>query len=249
MAGKYDEAQFREELNRLRQEVDSAGKCFASYEALNRWLANPENDLDQNDAGFWQLHRATVQAYLFMTLGRLFDNGDDALSFDRFLDTRPEIFAREALRARRQPLTGMLDEAWLQDFIERAYVPTLEDIRQLQRFVRPVRKQCEKIYRPLRTAHYAHRLGKRESDELFPKTNRNRVRNMLFRLSAILQCLFDLFHNGRKPFLLETSGIWRPRQCYDYRRSYGQQLRAWEGETERVLTLLYSSRDDGTKST
>jgi hypothetical protein len=81
------DAEYLKEINLLSTEIDNVGIVYHMYEELNRLTLEDEDARDtiNMDALFWLAHRHSLQATLFITLGRIFDSNQENYSIRRLL--------------------------------------------------------------------------------------------------------------------------------------------------------------------
>src|ERR1035437_3066556 len=81
------DAEYLKEINLLSTEIDNGGIVYHMHEELNHLTLEDEDARDtiNMDALFWLAHRHSLQALLFITLGRIFDSDQDNYSIQRLL--------------------------------------------------------------------------------------------------------------------------------------------------------------------
>lgn len=199
------------EFVRLRDliytEVENAFIIFHSYEELNRLsLSDPDvfKVLNQ-DALFWNGYRYALQTNMFMTLSRLFDTTSGVQNLRTLLTAtigNPQLFNYASLGSRKQ-INGQKPDRW-DDYMTNAWFPQeSSDLRFLQKAFAPYAKHFEEVYLPIRHAIYAHRLRTNEEAavDLFPKTDRNKLREIVDFIYNLVHVIDDLYVNGREPVL------------------------------------------------
>jgi hypothetical protein len=154
----------------------------------------------------WIFTRHSLQVTLFITLGRVFDIGNDAFSVDDLLKCCIEeidIFSHEKLRSRKIDDKNGNEPEWLPQYIENAYEPTKEDFNRLRGEVTKRRKVFEAVYRPIRHKLIAHNDKEYmdKADELWAETNIQELEDIIWFLNDLKETLFDSFYNGWKPEL------------------------------------------------
>ncbi len=174
---------FLEEIIRLGKESEAAFDAFNS-EPL-----------------FWKVQTDCLQESLFMGLGRLCDESQDAVNVTRVLNTamaHPEFFSKAALTRRMK--TQKISAQFLDQLIGRAWIPKDgADFRYLKKAVSFHLNRIEQIYRPIRNSHYGHRPTHADIDAMFAKTNRKELSETLDALHELLSGLNELYDRGIKP--------------------------------------------------
>lgn len=92
-------------LETFRGEIETAMRVFYAYQAMGKLLSEQQYvKLANNNADFWIIFLSSAQTKLFIALGRLYDDSNDAFSFQGFLKTcRENIaeFGRESFEKKR----------------------------------------------------------------------------------------------------------------------------------------------------
>jgi hypothetical protein len=135
------EAEFEEELELFRKEVQGATQFFYGFLAVNTAAASRKAVLDlMNEAPtFWNTATAGLQLAAFIALHRIFDRSANHSVFSllRMAERNRHIFSKEALGERKKRgNANALD--WLDEYLAKSYVPTAND---LAREVSPGRAQ------------------------------------------------------------------------------------------------------------
>ena len=144
----------------------------------------------------------SLQSSFFITLGRLFDVDGDSFSVHAFLKCCIENidqFGKEALRERKLRESSEKNPAWLDEYINNAYVPTENDFQRIRGETSKYQRQYEDIYRPIRNKVLAHREKATLENvaELFEKTNIGQIEGFVFHLVQVQGIVFQLLNNGR----------------------------------------------------
>ncbi len=197
---------FSYELEVFRTEAESAIQFFYAYLSINASLADNEKALQiVNEAPlFWRTNAGALQTSFFIVLGRVFDQKSNH-NIDRLLrvaQDNADIFSKEALELRKRKGSKNADE-WIDDYMKDVYVPTISDFRRLRKYVSKYRKIYVNGYRDIRRKVYAHKELSKPDDvqKLFAKTNVPEMQKLLIFLKRLYECVWELFHNGRKPVL------------------------------------------------
>lgn len=209
------DAEFKKELDIVANEVYEATYIHHVMEEINDIARSDEEILRAMNEQplFWQAHRASSQAALFMCLGRIFDTNESTNSIHRLVRiTRAnlQIFSKTALLARK--MVNGQKPAWLdayeqlhgRQFLDDIWEPqTAADLKVLKDALKPHTTHFEAVYRPIRHSVYGHRLM--SDDEagiaLFPQTNRKAVGEILDFLHDLIESVSELYLNGTMPEL------------------------------------------------
>jgi hypothetical protein len=202
------DADYRQELTLLSTEIANVGIIYHTHEELNRLALEDEatRDVLNVDALFWLAHQHSLQATMFITLGRVFDPDDQNYSIHRLVNAslgNIALFSREALERRK--LEGNPGErpSWLDDYLDRKWYPAAaSDLRHLKKSLAPYKKRFDEIYRPIRHT-IAHRMmtDNQAGQQYFGSTNRQEVGDLIDFLSDLVGVLTQLYWNGCRPTL------------------------------------------------
>jgi hypothetical protein len=112
------------------------------------------------------------------------------------------MFSKAAIAERKRKGSADADE-WLNEYLRDVCVPTPDDFRRLRRYVDARRKIYKSNYKELRNKVYAHKDRKDQKyvQELFAKTSKRELQQILVFLNRLREALWHLFHNGLKPTL------------------------------------------------
>jgi hypothetical protein len=203
---KNRENAFSHELEVFKTEAESAIQFFYAYLTIHAALADNEKALQiVNEAPlFWLTIAAALQASSHIALGRVFDQNSNH-NVDRLLKVaqdNKDIFSKGALEARKRMGSANADE-WIDDYMKGVYVPTASDFRRLRKHVSKYRRVYKNGCRDIRHKFYAHKALSTPDDvqKLFAKTNIPEMQKLVIFLGRLYDCLWELFHNGRKPVL------------------------------------------------
>jgi len=192
-------------LETFRGEVETAIRVFYAYEAMVKLLSEQQYvTLVNKNPGFWRIFLSSTQTKLFIALGRLFDDSNDAFSFQSFVKKcreNIEEFSRESYEKRilsRYPTRP----DWLDDRLSDSYFGKVEDIDALARLARPFNKKMKGLYKEIRNV-FAHAtpIDKTVISNLFEGTNFEEIENALKALWSIYWQVWQLYNNARQPTL------------------------------------------------
>lgn len=208
------EIEYWKDYELTRGEVNTAIECFYTYIEIHNYAAEDKNIFRRlnEDATFWNIQLYSLQASFFIALGRIFDNGPDTHSIHKLLAAtvaHPEYFSKDSLAIRKSE--GKQRPAWLDDYLMDVFEPQASDLRALKKALSPHRAKFKSVYGDIRDYVFAHKIlkDKEKVSELFGKTQIKDIDEMLYFFYDLIEVIFQLFHNGRKPEL----GIGK----YDYK--------------------------------
>lgn len=199
--------EFWDDLQHVFNEVEHALKVYYTFEEINTLGINSTAALStfNTDSIFWTTHSYSLQTALFITISRIFDTNENAISIHRILNTmlaNPDLFSREAFALRKSTLN--IERHYIDGLVAAAWAPSgSADLRYLKKALKPYAKRFREIYQPIRNEHYGHRLTNTEKTihELFAQTNRAEVAQILDFLHDLLAAIEQLYLNGTQPEL------------------------------------------------
>ena len=143
--------------------------CY-THRAINSIAAKDMDILERinKHPDFWRVNSFSLQTTLFIVLARILDHDPGVHSIYQVLNAttaHPEFFSKAALRARKLGMPGgQWDMAVLDEYVQNAWEPTVQDLRMLKKALAPHKTKFDAIYKPLRDQVYAHTVLK---DEVF----------------------------------------------------------------------------------
>ncbi len=191
-------------LETFRGEVETAIRVFYAYEAMAKLLSEQQYvNLANKNADFWIIFLSSTQTKLFIALGRLYDDSNDAFSFQSFIKKcreNIEEFGRESFEKRRLSDYDTRPD-WLDDYLSNGYFGKVEDIDVLSRLARPFNKKMKGLYKEIRSKVFAHaiHIDKIVISNLFEGTNFEEIDNALKALWSIYWQVWQLYNNARQP--------------------------------------------------
>jgi hypothetical protein len=197
------EAEWLEELRFIANEVVHVIDIFNFLEEIIRLGKESEAAFDvlNSEPLFWTVQTDCLQESMFMGLGRLCDESQDAINLNRVLNTamsHPEFFTKDALIQRMKAQN--ISEGFLNQLMGRAWIPTTgADFRYLKQAASFHLNRINKVYKPIRDSHYGHRLTHADIGEMFAKTNRKELSETLDAMHELLTGLNELYERGIKP--------------------------------------------------
>jgi hypothetical protein len=200
------ESEYWRDYELTRDEVNTAIESFYTYVEIHNFAAE-DDDIYRtlNEAPtFWNIQLYCLQTAFFIALGRIFDNGKDVHSVHKLLAAtlaHPEYFSKRALSIRKT--AGKEKPEWLDNYLAEAFEPCVSDLRALKKAVAPYKKKFDSVYGDIRDSVFAHKILKEKErvSELFGKTQMKDIDDMLYFLYDLMESLFFLFHDGRRPKL------------------------------------------------
>jgi len=201
-----DEAEFRKDFELISDEINGAIQSFYTLLEINNYRsANKEICRVMNkNPSFWNITLYGLQVSFFMSLGRIFDTaGPDCHTIDKFIAsciTHPEHFQYEALKKRKQSQND--SENWLDDFMKETYQPTVSDFEAIEKAISVHRTKFNQTYKKIRHYVFAHNIPNKpnsSSAELFAKTNKADIEEMLSFLHNLQNVIWKLFYDGIEP--------------------------------------------------
>jgi AbiU2 len=197
-------------------EVDRAIELYYTSKELNKLVAENKNLLDYfNEApSFWIIQRYALESAFFITLAKIFDPGKDALSIHKLIRAtikNPNYFSKKSLATRKSE--GKEKPEWLDQYMDEVTEPAVIELRALKKSLSPFTKQIDAVYRPIRNQVIAHNITRdiEAVGVLFAKTNQFEIEQLLYFLRDLMQCLWQLYHNGIIPTLGKSSREYEDR--------------------------------------
>jgi hypothetical protein len=196
---------FKRELEIFRGEVSEAAQSYGSLAVGTLAKHDPRVVKRLNIAPlFWNTVLFSLQKSAILALGRVFqtDTAHNAATLMREAE-QIDIFSKNALRRRKHQQSANAAE-WIDEFLERAYVPSHDDIRRLRKEVGKWRGVYDTKYKPLRDKSLAHREFTNDADELhalIAKTKLGELKRMCLYLISLHDALRELYENGREPIV------------------------------------------------
>lgn len=195
---------FISELDHLQRESDAATQFLYMWLAFHKYASDNRNSMKafRRHALYWNTHLGGLQAGIFMTLGRIFDEDPRSHGVARLvreMTNSPQIFSRTELRKRMEKESP--GASWVGSYVTSAYEPTTNDFRRLRRYVDRKRSIYKGAYRQIRHKVFAHSgAGSKERrDALFAKTTIGELQRLVLSLRALREAMWQMYFNGRRP--------------------------------------------------
>lgn len=204
---------FSKNLDLMDREVSIVIQSFYTYIGIHNYLSSNKviYEIVNQNPSFWNITLDALKNNFLIALGRIFDKDKRANSIYKLVNTslvNPQIFSKESLAKRR---LGNSDKPkWFDDFLSRAFEPSVNDLTILDEEVSKLRDVYESVYSDIRNKMIAHSElhDPVEISQLFGRTRVGEIEMLLYGLHDLLFVLRELFYNGKKP----EFGI----QTYDY---------------------------------
>ncbi|WP_028579425.1 AbiU2 domain-containing protein [Desulfogranum japonicum] len=190
----------KEWIDFIKEEVESSLTLFYGYAAFSEKLKDQSwVNLINRNVRFWKIYAASTQRSLFLSLGRLSDDGPDCKSFTDFQAicfTQIADFSKEEYLIRNPDIMKINP-----NYFDNAYFPTKEDFatlfKQTSQYNKYLRDECKAI----RSKVFAHAILNKEEEylELFKAVTLDDIEKALLTYYSIIRDIWDLFHNLRKP--------------------------------------------------
>ena len=201
-----NEDQYWQFYNSVRSDLVKAAYCYYAGKTIHTFAAESRDNLQRlnEQATFWKTTLHGMQSAWFMALSRLFDEGSDTHTLDKFLNhtvAHPEFFSREAFDAGRMKDARGVRPDYLDDYVSNIWVPTVKDLRGIRRMVRPYREKWRADYDPIRDQIFAHSIviDQQRVSELFSRTLIGDIEEIFQGLYNVLEIIKELWANGHHP--------------------------------------------------
>lgn len=195
---------FEEKLNLYFQEVTIAIDCFYSYIKIHNMMAENKKlymELNKNSL-FWNTISHSLQATLFITLGRIFDESRKSHSIFHILEYckgQKVIFLNKQFAKRKvKEVPDINIEEYMED--KDTELVTNDDFLIFEEQINICKGVYVKNYKKIRNKIYGHKDLKTigNEDKLFSKTLIGELKKILDLLDRIYLALWELYHNGIK---------------------------------------------------
>jgi hypothetical protein len=230
-----NEKLFWKYFDAVSQNVDQATYTFYTWMAIHNFAAEggANYEVVNRDAVFWNVTLHGLQNAFFLALGRLFDEGNDVHTIEKLLGhavANPTIFSSHAFEARRIADNRGERPAYLDDYLKGLWEPTVDDLRDIARMLRPHKTKFHAVYKDIRNKTIAHSIAVDAADvsALFSKTLIGEIDDIIYGLNDILEVVRQLYTNGRRPNERNGKYDYRERITDKTRHVLGVLLKAWE---------------------
>jgi hypothetical protein len=221
---------FEDELEVYRREEEEAQQTFFAYIGVRDLIAQrPDvHALVNRNSMFWITTHHALLVSSFMAIGRIFDPASkhNVGRLIRAVENNRQLFTREALRQRKEPL---LRPGQAEEYVDGKHELTVEETREIKARIDGWRKVYQDRYLEIRH-HFAHKKHSTldEINALIAKTNIEEMKSMFGFLHALHEALAEMYLNGRVPelrdlvFVLPPEPQPRNRQYYPGEKAYRQ---------------------------
>jgi AbiU2 len=208
------EEKFKSYFNTIKINLDIAADAFYSHEAFldisssNKDIAAKLNENDK----FWWVIIDSLQGSFIIALARIFDDGQDTVSIHKLVNycvENPSLFCRDSLEKRK--LKGRERPEGLDEYLDKVYYPSSEDLKVFYRELSPIRKLYDGckydkdapnyILRKIRTKIFAHNISVQldKIHDLYTKADFTNIHYLIVNLYDFLEVIGQLFKEGKKP--------------------------------------------------
>jgi hypothetical protein len=198
------------DIVKFGKEVETALRVFYAYKSANELLSQGTN-LFYKNPHFWMIFVGSVQRTLFISLGRLYDPGNDAFTFRKFIKGckdnikefgRNYVEKRKIESLRRQGELGRPE--WLDGFLNNACYAELEDIDRLATLARPYNRRMKGLYLQIRNKVFAHAILQDEAAlDMLADATFTEIENALTALWSIYDQVWKMAYNGKRNLTFE----------------------------------------------
>lgn len=239
------EKEFKEHLDMFTSEVESVNQFYYASMAIQHAYS-----VDLEIRGILDEFRlvtltmlGSLQTSLLVTLGRIFDD-ESKYSIHKliqFMREHPWMFSTDALRARKLRIAHPSPvDTWI-DTID-SYPCTNEVFPELSRLVRPHRKMYESKLSHIRDKWVAHReFNGFQANQMFGQTQLEEVENALGFLLGFGLGIWQWYHNGHKPEIVQDLDNYERRHPLEPRFSMRHQKETAEQMTGLLKRLSKNS--------
>jgi hypothetical protein len=197
------EEEYWRDYDIIRNDVNAAMVCCYTQRGINDIAVADTTILQKlnRNANFWRINSFSLQGVLFIVLARILDTNPDVHSLYQLLKAttaHPEFFTKNALRARKLAVPGGgWDMKMLDRYVEKAWVPTIDDLRQLRKALAPYRSKFDEIYKPIRN-QIAHIILKEQAliEDLYARTQKTEIDEILRFLHSLVWATTNLTYHG-----------------------------------------------------
>lgn len=201
------EKEFWRDYDIIRNDVNAAMVACYTHRTINHIAATDFEVLGRlnRTPDFWRIASFSLQSTLIIVLARILDNDHNVHSVYKVLNAttaHPEFFSRDALRARKLIPGTDPNPPYLDEYVQNAWVPTVQDLRKLKRALAPHKTKFDAIYKPIRN-QIAHIILKDEAlvADLYCKTLKTDIDEILCFLHNLIRSIWHLAFNGTEPNL------------------------------------------------
>lgn len=196
-------------------DVEAAIGCSSTYRTIHRIASENRQFLQRcnEHADFWRSITYSLEAGLFIALGRIFDRANGSFSVEDLVKQtieHPGFFSKAEIRKRKREVLKLFgddpDPDWMEPYLANLSEPTRADLELLRTELQPHAAKFPDVYGKIRHKYYAHRstLTQQAVDDLFGQTDVNEVASILASIYDMIRGIQDMAANGTLP------GQWHP---------------------------------------
>lgn len=232
---------FRRQLDNFGNEARDVSKYIYADYALNHAASKSRVLLGRlnRTPTFWLATFSAWRIAAYVGLGRIFDRTSQ-FTLSKLVEVvqgNLSFFEREALAERKRDGRAE-DPEWLTAYLDKAYYPNQRDVAWLRATEKRLRATYDRIIRPARNKHIAHREHI-DPDKVTDLYSGGLVRE-LWQLSASLlelhRVLRELYHNGRRPRMRPVR--YSPKAIFEGRELPTQDHERMVEEVRKLTELL-----------
>ena len=237
---------FEKQLNNLDHEVTVIASYVYAELSIHHAASKSKKLLSvlNRTPMFWRTCYGALQSSSYVALGREFDlkspfNIEELIVS---MENDLSIFSAQAL-ASRKSAAGLSDPVKLQNYVSKAYIPTIDDVARIRRAVQRRRLVYERAIMPVRHRYLAHRQaqGSIAVQSLYGNGRVKDVWLLSCFLHHLYQQLWNLYHNGRKPEL-RISSRYSSNVMYNKPGNYSGPHERIVRDVRNLMTILESSQ-------
>jgi hypothetical protein len=195
---------FTQQLENFEHEVRNVARYVYAEMAINHAASKSKillNRLNKTPR-FWLTCNAALQSAAYISLGRIFDTKSpyNVNALLNSMEKNIQIFERAELEGRKKDLMVSESSFW-NDYLDQAYYPTLNDIKNIRKKVAENKKIYERAIKPVRNKYLAHRdtKNREEVNSLYAAGKVNEILILTTFLLQLNETLWQLLMNGREP--------------------------------------------------
>jgi hypothetical protein len=198
------DARFERELEIFRTEAEQCAQFLFAFLAVHdaAYRNKAVRTLLESAILFWNTCLGALQTSTFISLGRVFDS-DSSHNINRLLrlaqDNRDQLFSKAALGRRKQGNNAERPE-WLDEFLQSAHEPTVDDFRKIKKRIEKWRRVYKANYQNVRHKYFAHKAAAEQAEvaALFSKGSYRELQQLIAFLGSLYRALWELFFNGTR---------------------------------------------------
>lgn len=191
-------------LRTFEKETETTIRVFYTLKRFNEYLTDEDGVEKVNkNVHFWMIFEASLQSKLFIGLRRLFEDQNDPLTFQNFINkckANIHEFSKSSLEKRR--LEGQsIRPDYLDDYLNEVYTPTIDDFHMLAKLVKDNNKEMKQLYLDIGSRVFAHAIhtDNKVINSMLSALSFDKVETSLKALWTVCNEVHKMYHNGMKP--------------------------------------------------